>query len=111
VKPTRPAATRRVCREIYNPLGDSAAAHARAVTQAQLRTPERLAKFWVGTTRAWRQHGRPDQACRALLAAERQAPEEIRRTPFRTLITAIAQPPGPHPAELCGLAHRAGAPV
>ena len=98
---------------IHNALGDSAAAlaHARAVTQAQLRTPERLAKFWVDTARAWQQHGRPDQACRALLAAERQAPEEIRRTSFRTLITAIAQAPGPHPAGLRGLAHRAGAPV
>jgi hypothetical protein len=50
---------------------------------------ERLAKFWVGTARAWQQHGRPDQACRALLAAERQAPEEIRRTPFRTLSAPV----------------------
>ncbi len=96
---------------IHNALGDSAATltHARAVTQAWLPTPERHAKFLVDTARAWQQHGRPDQACRALLAAERHAPEEIRRTSFRTLLTAIAQAPGPRPAGLRELASRAGA--
>jgi hypothetical protein len=95
---------------IHNALGDSAAAlaHARAVTQARLPTPERHAKFLVDTARAWQQHGRPDQACRALLAAERHAPEEIRRTSFRTLITEIAKTPGPRPAGLRELASRAG---
>lgn len=96
---------------IHNALGDSAAAlaHARAVTQARLRTPERRAKFLVDTARAWQHHGRPDQACRALLAAERHAPEEVRRASFRTLITTIAQAPGPRPAGLRELASRAGA--
>ena len=95
---------------IHNALGDSAAAlaHARSVTQAHLRTPERRAKFLIDTARAWQQHGRPDQACRALLAAERHAPEEIRRASFKTLITAIAQAPGPRPAGLRELAARAG---
>ena len=98
---------------IHIALGDSAAAlaHARAVTQARLRTPERRAKFLVDTARAWQHYGRPDQACRALLAAERHAPEEIRRASFRTLITAIAQAPGPRPAGLRELASRAGAQV
>jgi hypothetical protein len=95
---------------IYNALGDSAAAltHARSVTQARLVTPERRAKFLVDTARAWQQHGRPDQACRALLAAERNAPEEIRRASVRTLITVIAQATGPRPAGLRELASRAG---
>jgi transcriptional regulator with XRE-family HTH domain len=97
---------------IYNALGDSAAAlaHARLVVQAQLPTPERHARFWVDTARAWQQHGRPDQAYRALLAAERHAPEEIRRASVRTLITTMAQGPGPRPYGLRQLAGRAGAP-
>ena len=43
-------------------------------------------------------HEHFDQACRALLAAERNAPEEIHRTSVRTLITVIAHAPGPRPA-------------
>ncbi|MGD0555969.1 MAG: hypothetical protein ABSA93_13405 [Streptosporangiaceae bacterium] len=67
---------------IHNALGDSAAAlsHARAVDQAQLPTPERHARFCIDTARAWQQHGRPGQAYRALLAAERHAPK---RSPVR----------------------------
>jgi hypothetical protein len=70
-------------------LGDSAAAlaSARSVTQAELPTAERQARFCIDTARAWQQHGRPDQAYQALLAAERHVPEEIRRGSVRTLIT------------------------
>jgi hypothetical protein len=98
---------------IHNALGDSAAAlaHARAVIQSQLPTPERHARFCIDTARAWHQHGRPDQAYRAILAAERQAPEEIRRSSVRTLITALAQGPGPRPYGLRQLAGRSGAPM
>jgi hypothetical protein len=97
---------------ICNALGESAAAltHARAVVQAQLPTPERRARFCIDTARAWHQHGRPDQAYRALLAAERHGPEEIRRASVRTLITAISQGPGPPPYGLRQLAGRAGVP-
>ena len=70
-------------------LGDSAAAlaSARPVTQAELPTAERQARFCIGTARGWQQHGRPDQAYQALLAAERHVPEEIRRGSVRMLIT------------------------
>jgi hypothetical protein len=76
---------------IHNALGDSAAAlsHARAVDQARLPTPERHARFCIDAARAWQQHGRPGQAYRALLAAERHAPEEISRTSVRALITSM----------------------
>jgi hypothetical protein len=84
---------------------------SRTGIQAQLPTPERHAKFWIDTARAWHQHGRPDQACQSLLAAERHAPEEIRRASVKTLITAIAQVPGPRPSGLHGLAGRAGTPA
>jgi hypothetical protein len=45
-------------------LGDSAGAlaSARSVTQAELPTAERQARFCIDTARAWQQHGRPDQA-------------------------------------------------
>jgi transcriptional regulator with XRE-family HTH domain len=95
---------------IHIALGDSAAAlaHARAVIQPQLPTAERYARFCIDTARAWQQHGRPDQACRALLAAERHSPEEVRRPSVRTLITAMLAAPGRSPSGLRQLADRAG---
>ncbi len=96
---------------IHTALGDSAAAlgHARAVDQQALPTPERHARFCIDTARAWQQHGRPDQAYQALLVAERQSPEEIRRPSVKTLITTMTQTPGMRPAGLRQLAERAGA--
>ena len=96
---------------IHTALGDSAAAlgHARAVDQQALPTPERHARFCIDTARAWQQHGRPDQAYQALLVAERQSPEEIRRPSVKTLITTMTQTPGMRPAGLRHLAERAGA--
>jgi tetratricopeptide (TPR) repeat protein len=98
---------------IHNALGDSAAAlgHARRVAQAQLPTHERRARFCIDTARAWHLHGRPDQAYLALLAAERNAPEEIRRSSVRTLIAALTQGPGRRPDGLRQLAVRAGTPM
>ena len=98
---------------IHTALGDSAAAlgSARSVIQSELPTAERQARFCIDTARAWQQHGRPDQAYQALLAAERHAPEEIRRTSVRTLITTMAQGPGAKPHGLRQLAVRAGAPA
>jgi tetratricopeptide (TPR) repeat protein len=95
---------------IHNALGDSGTAlgHARAVTQGLLPTPERRAKFLIDTARAWQEHGRPDQAYQALLAAEANAPEEIRRASVKALITTIAQSRGTSLAGLRGLASRAG---
>jgi transcriptional regulator with XRE-family HTH domain len=96
---------------IHTALGDSAGAldHARAVSQPRLPTSERRARFCIDTARAWQQHGRPDQAGQALLVAERQSPEEIRRPSVKALITTIIQAPGTHPNELRQLAERAGA--
>ena len=96
---------------IHTALGDSVGAlgHARAVDQRSLPTAERHARFCIDTARAWQQHGRPDQACRALLAAERQSPEEIRRPSVKALITTIIQAPGTQPPGLRQLAERAGA--
>jgi len=96
---------------IHTALGDSARAldHARAVIQPQLPTSERRARFCIDTARAWHQHGRPDRAYQALLVAERQSPEEIRRSSVKGLITTIIQEPGTHPYGLRQFAERVGA--
>jgi hypothetical protein len=96
---------------IHTALGDPASAldHARAVNQAALPTPERHARFCIDTARAWEQHGRPDQACHALLAAERHSPEETRRPSVVALISAMIQAPGPRAPGLGQLAERSGA--
>lgn len=78
------------------------------MTQGLLPTPERRAKFLIDTARAWQEHGRPDQAYRALLAAEANAPEEIRRASVKALIATIAQSRGTSLAGLRGLANRSG---
>ena len=95
---------------IHTALGDSAGAltHARTVDQRALPTPERHARFCIDTARAWQQHGRPDQACQALLVAERQSPEEIQRPSVKALITTMIQAPGTQPPGLRQLAQRAG---
>ena len=95
---------------IHTALGDSAGAltHARAVDQHALPTRERHARFCIDTARAWQQHGRPDQACQALLVAERQSPEEIQRPSVKALITTMIQAPGTQPPGLRQLAQRAG---
>ena len=80
-----------------------------AATEAgALPTPERHARFCIDTARAWQQHGRPDQACQALLVAERQSPEEIQRPSVKALITTMIQAPGTQPPGLRQLAQRAG---
>ena len=95
---------------IHTALGDSAGAltHARAVDQHALPTAERHARFCIDTARAWQQHGRPHQACQALLVAERQSPEEIQRPSVKALITTMIQAPGTQPPGLRQLAQRAG---
>jgi transcriptional regulator with XRE-family HTH domain len=95
---------------IHTALGDSAGAlnHARSVDQHSLLTSERHARFCVDTARAWQQHGQPDRAVQALLVAERQSPEEIRRPSVKALITTMIHTPGTQPPALRHLAQRTG---
>jgi tetratricopeptide (TPR) repeat protein len=64
-------------------LGDAGAAlHAgRGLHPGQFPTPERRGRLHTDLARAWWQWGKPDQAARALLAAHRQAPAEVRDRP------------------------------
>jgi tetratricopeptide (TPR) repeat protein len=61
-------------------------------TEAQFPTPERRGRLHTDLARAWWQWGRPDQAARALLAAHRQAPAEVRARPaIRTIVTDLLE--------------------
>ena len=64
-------------------LGDNGTAidHARSIRPADIPTPERQGRYWVDVARAWHQWGKPEPCYRALLAAERAAPAEVRYRP------------------------------
>ncbi|GAA4616474.1 hypothetical protein GCM10023195_73310 [Actinoallomurus liliacearum] len=73
-------------------LGDAGTAidHARHVRPAELPTVERRARYWVDVARAFALWGKYEDCYRALLAAERAAPEETRSLPVvRTLVQAL----------------------
>jgi transcriptional regulator with XRE-family HTH domain len=64
-------------------LGDSGTAieHARTLRPAAIPTPERQGRYWIDVARAYHQWGKPEPCYRALLAAERAAPAEVRYRP------------------------------
>ncbi|WP_194852812.1 hypothetical protein [Nocardia sp. SYP-A9097] len=71
---------------------------------------ERRARYWADIARAFDQWGKLEQSYRALLAAERIAPDEVRyRKPMQQITLSLLRQPG---AEmLTGLqafAHRTG---
>lgn len=93
---------------IFNALGEP----SRAVTESRdlrhelLPTTERSARYCIDTARAWQLHGRPEQAARALLMAERVAPEELQRPSVRSLVSGLLHAPGRPPAGLRHLVSR-----
>jgi transcriptional regulator with XRE-family HTH domain len=99
--------------DIHQALGDPQAAldHAHRVDLSLLSTPERHARYWIDTARAWHAHGDRDRAVDALLSAERAAPEEVRRPVVAALISTLRYAPGPVTSALHGLATRAHAPA
>ncbi len=68
-------------------LGDAGQAieHARHVDVTALPTTERQARYWIDVARAFGQWGKPDRCYRALLVAEKAAPQEVRRGSVRTM--------------------------
>ncbi len=64
-------------------LGDNGAAiaHAQTLPPASIPTRERQGRYWIDVARAWHQWGKPEACYRALLAAERAAPAEVRYRP------------------------------
>jgi hypothetical protein len=64
-------------------LGDSGTAieHAKTLRPAAIPTPERKGRYWIDVARAYHQWNKPEPCYRALLAAERAAPAEVRYRP------------------------------
>ena len=64
-------------------LGDNGAAiaHAKTLPPASIPTRERQGRYWIDVARAWHQWGKSEACYRALLAAERAAPAEVRYRP------------------------------
>jgi hypothetical protein len=101
-------ALHRVSAENY--AGDPGAAVAVALTiaPASLPTTERRARYWTDTARAYSNWGRRDDCVAALLAAEREAPEETHARPaVRDLVSGLLVTGRTGP-ELRGLAARCG---
>jgi len=64
-------------------LGDNGTAieHAKTLRPAEIPTAERQGRYWIDVARAFHQWGKPENCYRALLAAERAAPAEVRYRP------------------------------
>jgi hypothetical protein len=70
-------------------LGDYGAAvdYARQVAPTRITAPERRARYWEDTALALHGRGRPTGAFQALLAAERDTPQEVRYRPWAQTLT------------------------
>ncbi|WP_189953228.1 helix-turn-helix domain-containing protein [Streptomyces alanosinicus] len=93
-------------------LGDAGQAIdlARTVDPSALPTAERQGRFFIDVARCFDQWGKPEQCYRALLAAERAAPQEIRRGAVKDLAGGLLR----HDRRLPGVrafACRTGTPV
>ncbi|MFV2104076.1 helix-turn-helix domain-containing protein [Micromonospora sp. LOL_024] len=71
-------------------LGDygTAVDYARLVDPARIISPERRARYWEDTALALHGRGRPQATFQALLAAERDTPQEVRFRPWAQQLTA-----------------------
>jgi len=98
----------RVSAENY--AGDPGAAVAAAlrIVPANLPTTERRARYWTDTARAYANWGRRDDCVAALLAAEREAPEETHARPAVHDLLSGLLVTGRTGPELWGLASRCG---
>jgi hypothetical protein len=70
-------------------LGDFGAAvdYARLVDPTRISSPERRARYWEDTALALHGRGRPQAAFQALIAADRDAPQEVRFRPWAQQLT------------------------
>lgn len=72
-------------------LGDAGTAieHARDIRPATLPTTERQARYYIDVARAFDQWGKHDRCYTALLAAEKAAPQEVRRGSVRIIAAGL----------------------
>ncbi|WP_198602894.1 helix-turn-helix domain-containing protein [Streptomyces noursei] len=87
-------------------LGDAGQAIdlAKTIDPTALPTAERQGRFFIDVARCFDQWGKPEQCYRALLAAERAAPQEIRRGAVKDLAGGLL----PHDRSLPGVRAFAG---
>jgi hypothetical protein len=98
----------RISAEHYLGEPGAALAAARAIQPASLPSIERRARYYTDIARAYAQAGHREQCLRALLTAERHAPEEIHtRAAIRDLVSGLLVS-GRTTPELRGLAVRSG---
>ncbi|WP_326797996.1 helix-turn-helix domain-containing protein [Streptomyces sp. NBC_01808] len=89
-----PAAVELYAVGVHRALGDSGAAlqAGKTLRPEHFPTAERRGRFHTDMGRAWWQSGRPEQTARALLAAHRVAPAEVRNRPaIRSIVTDLAR--------------------
>jgi hypothetical protein len=72
-------------------------------------TAERRARYGVDVARAYWTLGDHERCCRALLVAERYAPEDVRRPSVRVVVAGLLAAPGAPLPGVRGLARRVGA--
>lgn len=74
---------------IVRALGDFGAAveYARHIDPTTITAPARRARYWEDTALALHGRGRPEATYRALLAAERDTPQEVRYRPWAQHLT------------------------
>ena len=90
--------------------GGTAVEHAKHIRPTRLPSLERRAQCLVDMARGYGQWGRTSEAAKALLAAERMAPEEVRVQPkVRSLVLDLLHQRRRRDPELRRLAHRVGA--
>lgn len=70
-------------------LGDfgTAVDYARLVDPTRITSPERRARYWEDTALAMHGRGRPQAAFQALVAADRDTPQEVRFRPWAQQLT------------------------
>lgn len=77
-------------------LGDYGTAidAARCFNPAMIPLPEQRARYWSNIARSFHAWGKPEDTLRALLAAERAAPDEVRyRKPIQQITTSLLRHP------------------
>jgi tetratricopeptide (TPR) repeat protein len=92
-------------------LGDAGTAieYAKSIDPAKIPTVERRASYFTGIAEAYTLWGKSDRAVRALLTAEKIAPDEISRSGPRAVITELLhRDPHSSLSGLRGLARRSG---
>jgi transcriptional regulator with XRE-family HTH domain len=96
-------------------LGDSGTAieHAKTLRAGAIPTAERRGRYWIDVARAYHQWGKPEPCYRALLAAERAAPAEVRyRPPVHRIADDLLRGDSRHSLPGLGdFAHRIGLPA